>query len=258
MALREFLLKFFAPEGKYDITLFSVWHILYIAVILGVIFSTALYLKNKPQKTKNKALSIYALTVITLYIADFFIMPLSEGDNAIDIDKLPFHFCTAMGVLVPFVQFNRRFARVKDAVCCLGLVTSLMYITYPGSALGGIPPFCYKVIQTFMFHGCLMGWGILCLTTGDVVLRFKKLWKVLVLMIATILWGTLGSHVYSTETHIYDWCFVRGEMFSFVPKLLMPLAVRGAVFGMCTVITGIYVTAKRLLAKGSEKKPITV
>lgn len=76
-------------------------------------------------------------------------------------------------------------------------------------------------------------------------------------MVATILWGTLGSHVYSTETHIYDWCFVRGEMFSFVPKALMPFAVIGAVFGMCGVITGIYVGAKRLLAKNTVKNPIT-
>ena len=103
-----------------------------------------------------------------------------------------------------------------------------------------------------MFHGCLMGWGILCLTTGDVILRFKKLWKVLVLMIATILWGTLGSHVYSTETHIYDWCFVRGEMFSFVPKLLMPLAIIGAVG--CVPLSRAYTSLRKdCLPKAAKK-----
>lgn len=76
-----------------------------------------------------------------------------------DVDKLPFHICTLVAVFIPFAQFNKKFAKIKDVISCLAIVASLIYISYPGSALGGVLPWCYKVVQTFVFHGLVFAWG---------------------------------------------------------------------------------------------------
>lgn len=136
-----------------EITLFSGWHFMYIALILGVSIGLALALRGRSEKTKQIVLSVYAILVTVVYIADFFMMPLMRDDHSIDIDKLPFHFCTVLAIFVPFAQFNKKFSSVKDVIACFAIVSTLMYITYPGSALGGVDVFSYKVVQTFLYHG---------------------------------------------------------------------------------------------------------
>ncbi|MGM9858240.1 MAG: hypothetical protein ACI311_03215 [Bacilli bacterium] len=139
-----------------DISLFSIWHILWIVLIIGFAFLGYFLLRNKEEKTKTLVLNVLACLLIGIYILDFFIMPFSQGK--IDIDKLPFHFCTLTAVFIPFAQFNKKFKPIKNVIVCFAIVSSLMYITYPGSALGGISPFAYKVIQTFLFHSFEFTW----------------------------------------------------------------------------------------------------
>ena len=59
----------------------------------------------------------------------------------------------------------------------LAVASSMMWMCYPGSALGGQPPFCYLIFQTFMYHGFLLCWGFLNLALGVVTLDIKKIWK---------------------------------------------------------------------------------
>lgn len=250
--MRDFMLKLFGTsEGGVEITLFSIWHIIYIILILGLTIGGAYILKNKDANKKSKVLGILAYLVVGIYIADFFIQPLSSSDYTMNVDKLPFHICTLMGVLVPFAQFNKKFDKIKDVICCLSIVGPLMYITYPGSALGGVSPWCYQVIQTFVFHGLVFAWGVLSLATGSIKFEFKKIWKELVAIVIIILWASFGNVVYSNENHHYDWFFVTGSTFPFVPKFLMPYAVLVAVFGMCAIIFSIDLMVKRVIAKKS-------
>ena len=239
--MREFFLELFGTTtGKFEIALFNIWHILFYVIILGSSIGAAFLLKGKTAGTKERVLKILAYVIPALYIADFLIMPLSRSDYSIDVDKLPFHICTLMAFFAPFAQFNKHFKPIKETIVCLTLVASLMYLTYPGAAVGDISPFSYKVLQTFLYHGAMFAWGFLSLATGSVKLRFSTIWKAAIGISLIIVWASLGNAIYSNENHHYDWFFVTGSTFPFVPKGLMPFAVLAAVFGMCAIIHGLY------------------
>ena len=86
----ELLSEFFSKDalGQYKITLFSIYHILYVLIILGAC-ALAIYLtRNKDQTFKEKVLKVYARIALGLYILDFFIMPFSEGEIDITISHM--------------------------------------------------------------------------------------------------------------------------------------------------------------------------
>jgi len=235
--MSEFFQKIFGTtEGSAEITLFSIWHILYIVLILGLAIGAYFILRHKSDKAKQTTLSVLAILTIGFYIFDFFIMPFSEGE--INIDKLPFHICTLTGIFIPFAQFNKKFDKIKSVIVTFAIVASLMYITYPGSALGGVTPWCYKVVQTFIYHGLVFAWGFLSLSLNSVKLEWKKIWKEAVGIVIIIAWAMFANWAYLgiPNGHHYDWFFVTGSTFPFVPAWLMPFAVFAAVYGMCALI----------------------
>lgn len=256
--MRDFLLKMFHFEGGPEITLFSIWHIMYIVLIVGLTIGLAFIIKNKTEKTKNITLNIIAISAIAIYIADFFIMPLNRynGDptrQLVDIDKLPFHICTFISIMIPFAQFNKAAKKgtsFREVVACLAIVSSLMYMTYPGSAIGEIGTFSYKVVQTFAFHGLVFSWGVLSLTTGSITLKFKNIWKVAIGILIIMAWATFGNIAYAD----YNWFFLVNAPFPFVPNSLAPLAVFAGVFAMCAIIYCIDLAVKKIASKISNKK----
>ena len=185
-------------------------------------------------------------------------MPLARANGdptrqLIDIDKLPFHICTFISIMIPFAQFNSKAKNgtsFREVVACLAIVSSLMYITYPGSALGEIGTFSYKVVQTFVFHGLVFSWGVLSLTTGSISLKFKNIWKQLVGILIIMVWATFGNYTYDD----YNWFFLKTSIFPFIPDALMPLAVLIAVFAMCAIIYSIDLGVKKIIEKQKMKK----
>ena len=69
-----------------------------------------------------------------VYIGDFLIQPLSR-EGAMSVDKLPFHRCTLLCPVIAFTQFIKRFVCIKEPVALLSIISPLMYIVYPCSAL---------------------------------------------------------------------------------------------------------------------------
>jgi hypothetical protein len=251
--MREFFLQIFQEsESSLEITFLSIWHILYLLLVIGSAFAITFIVKNKSNKTKQTLLNIFAFLIPALYIADFLIMPLARDDFSIDVDKLPFHLCTIMAFFAPFAQFNKKFEPIKETIVCLTLVGSLMYICYPGSALGDISPFTYKIVQTFLYHGIMFVWAFLSLTIGKVELNFKNIWKEAVGIVIIILWAGFGNVVYSHEGHHFDWFFVTGSSFPFVPSFLMPYVVLVTVFAMCAIIYSIYYIVVNKMIKNNE------
>lgn len=257
--MRDFLIKLFREtEVVLEIKLFSIWHFMYIFLIVGLTIGLAFLLKNKSENAKDFTLKLLAYLIPAIYIADFFIMPLSREAGEIDLDKLPFHICTLMGCFVPFAQFNKKFNPIKHVIVVLSLVASLMYITYPGSALGGISTFSYKVVQTFVFHGLLFSWGFLNLAWGRVKLTWKTIWMELVALCIIALWAAFGNATFSSEQHSFDWFFITGSTFPFVPTPLMPFTVIAAIFGMCAIIYGIYFGTIKVMEKIALKRGVVV
>ena len=184
-----------------------------------------------------------AYLTVGLYVIDFFIMPLSDSYDGISAYKLPFNICTIMAVLVPFVQFNPKFEKIKQPVVTLSIASSLMWMCYPGTALGGQPPVCYIIFQTFMYHGFLFCWGVLNLAFGEVKYSFRKIWKELVGILMILVWAAFGNAVYDRG---YNWFFIETSIFPFLPDKIMPLAVVFSVFGTSFIIYCAYFAIKSI------------
>ena len=240
-------------NSSLTIGLFDVWHFLYLFVIFGGSILLAVLYKDKTAASKEKLMRLFAYLTIGIYVADFFLMPLSDSYGRINIDKLPFHVCTLMGVLAPFVQFNPRFAKIKTVVVTLAVSSSLMWMCYPGTALGGQPPFCYLIFQTFMYHGLLFCWGFLNLALGTVTLRWREIWKEFVMVMFILVWSGIGNALYDDQ----NWFFTKYSIFPFLSDEIMPPVVVFCVFGTCFLVYCGYFAIRALLQKNTKKELAT-
>ena len=227
-----------------EIGLFDVWHFLYLLIIFGGTALLAVLVKKKERR--EKVLRIVAYALIALYVGDFFIMPLSDSYGGISAYKLPFNICTIMAVMVPFVQFNKKLAPIRTPVTILSVASSMMWMCYPGSALGGQPPFSYIIFQTFMYHGVLFCWGVLNMAYGVAEVKFKKCWKELCGIFMILIWAWFGNTVYDRD---YNWFFIEKSIFPFLQDEIMPVAVVVSVFAVCLVIYGAYYGIRAMVNK---------
>lgn len=252
--MKEFVTMLFSEKNSdRHIELFSIWHFMYLIIIIEGSIILALILSKRSQKAKEKAMRLFAYLTIGFYIADFFIMPLSDSYGIIGIDKLPFHICTLTGVFVPFAQFNEKFKPIKHVIVSLAVTSSLMWMCYPGSALGGQPPFSYIIFQTFMYHGFLFCWGFLNLALGEVKLSFKKIWMEACAIVLIMLWATFGNTVYPNEP---NWLFLNRSIFPFLPDAYMPFAVFFSIFGTCFLVYCSYYLVNAIVKKRTSKHAI--
>ena len=249
--MKEFFAGLFSQNNSdLKIDLFDAWHFLYLFITFGGTLALALIGRKFPKQQK-KLQKLMAYLTVGLYVADFFIMPLSDSYDGISAYKLPFNICTIMAVLVPFVQFNPKFAKLRQPVVTLSIASSLMRMCYPGTALGGQPPFSYVIFQTFMYHAFLFCWGVLNLAYGDVQYDMRKIWKEFVGILMILVWAAFGNAVYDRG---YNWFFIETSIFPFLTDEIMPIAVVVSVFGVCLVIYGAYFALKAL---GKKKTATT-
>ncbi len=243
--MREFVHRLFSENGSsLQIGLFDMWHFLYLFVILGGSVLLAILFHKKSGEAKSKLIRLFAYLTVGLYVADFLIMPLSDSYNGISVYKLPFNICTIMAVLVPFVEFNPKFKAIKTPIVALSVTSSLMWMCYPGSALGGQPPFCYLIFQTFMYHGLLFAWGFLNLALGAVKLEIKKIWKEFLGILCILVWACFGNAIYDGAQ---NWFFIEESIFPFLSDAIMPPVVVLCVFGCCLLVYGAYYGLRGLL-----------
>ena len=246
-SMKEFFSWLFSQNNSsVQIGLFDIWHFTYLFIIFGGSILLGCVYRKKSGDAKEKLLRLFAYLTVGLYVADFFIMPLSDSYNGISTYKLPFNVCTIMAILAPFVQFNSRFASIKTPIVTLSIASSLMWMCYPGSALGGQPPFCYIIFQTFMYHGFLFCWGFLNLALGVVRLDIRKIWKEFIGILMILVWAAFGNTIYEGE---YNWFFIETSIFPFLSDEIMPLMVVFSVFGVCLVVYGIYYTVRHFATK---------
>lgn len=92
------------------------------------------------------------------------------------------------------------------------------------------------------------------MTTGAVSLSFKTIWKEAVAIVVLIAWAFFGNYTYSSAEHHYDWFFVTGSTFPFIPSWLMPFVVLVAIFAMCALIYLIDFVVKKIINKKASKE----
>lgn len=240
-------------KGGIVFTCFGIWHLLYLAAIFGTIILVLFLLKRKSAMAKQHAITFSINCAIAVYIADFFLMPFAYGE--IDLEKLPFHVCTAMCVMCFWSRHNEFLGKFKLQFALLGLASNLIYVIYPaGIAWFGIHPLSYRAFQTLLFHGLMSAYGIFVLSYDDVRLEWKKCFKDLIVIIAMTLWAMLGNTLYNADageySHYFNWFFVTQDPFYILPKeiapYIMPPIIVLVFFATDLLIYSIYFGIKKL------------
>jgi hypothetical protein len=231
-------------KGGATFTCFGLYHILYLAVICGVILAVYLLLRKKSVKAKERAASAALYTAFGLYMADLFLMPFAYGE--IDVEKLPFHACTAMCLLCVLSRHNRFFGRFRNQFLLLGLLSNLIYVIYPaGVGWYAVHPLSYRVWQTLLYHGAMTAFGVLSLAFSLVRLEWKKCPRDLALLCAMSLWALLGNTLYNgLGDRFFNWFFVVRDPFGILPAnvapFIMPFLMVAVMFGGEMAIYGVY------------------
>ncbi|MBQ9744071.1 MAG: YwaF family protein [Clostridia bacterium] len=215
-------------KGGAIFTLFSFWHFLYIGLTLSVIIALLVLLKGKDEHSRGKTAKVFINIAFGLYIADFFLMPLAYGK--IDIEKLPFHACTAMCVMC-FLSYHIPFLeKYRTSFVLLGFVSNFVYLIYPAGVMWhGVHPSSYRVIQTLIFHSAMTIYGFLALTFNGNNLGIKKSYKHLIVVVCMTLWAMLGNNIYNGDSegysHFFNWFFVVRDPFYILSESISPFVM---------------------------------
>lgn len=209
-------------KGGTIFSCFGIWHLCYLLVVTAVIIAVILYVKKQGKEEIQKISFWFINAAFGLYIADFFLMPFAYGE--IDIEKLPFHACTAMCVMCFWSRHNEFLRRFKLQFAMLGFVSNLVYLIYPAGLMWyQVHPLSYRVIQTLLFHGVMTGYGLLALLFEDT----KREWKKDLLVISAMTaWAILGNTLYNGQawgkTQFFNWFFVVRDPFYLLPENIAP------------------------------------
>lgn len=251
-------------KGSAVFSCFGIWHILYLLVIFGVIALVICLLKDKSIQKRQRAVDIAVNCAFGLYVADFFLMPFAYGQ--IDMEKLPFHMCTAMCVMcflsrrVPFLK------KFKAQFTLLGLISNLVYVIYPaGVGWYQVHPASYRVIQTLLFHGFMTAYGVFSLAFGDITLEWKRLPRDLWVLICMTLWALLGNTLYNGTSgdysHFFNWSFVVRDPFYMLSEdiapYVMPFVIILVFFAAEVLVYWIYSGIRRAFGQ-NRRIPVSM
>lgn len=211
-------------KGGEVFTCFGAWHVVYMLIFAAAATLAVLYLKNKSKEDANKFIRRLLCCAFGLYIADFFLMPFAYEE--IDIEKLPFHICTAMCVCCFICTYNRFFEGFLPCVSRLAFLSNLVYLIYPAGVMWySVHPLSYRVIQTLTFHGLMSVYGLLMLLFSEPP-RLKVCYRDLPVIGAMTLWALLGNLLYNgtagSYSHEFNWFFVLRDPFYMLPESIAP------------------------------------
>ncbi len=212
-------------KGGEIFSLFGGWHFFYLALTIITVVTVLLFLKNKSDRAKEKTAQAFAHIAFGLYVADLFLMPLAYGE--IDIEKLPFHACTAMCVLCFLSYHNRFLEKFRHSFVLLGFISNLVYLIYPAGVMWhAVHPLSYRVIQTLIFHSIMTIYGFLTLIYEHDKFNLKNSYRDLVVVVCMTLWAMIGNYAYNGTadgySHFFNWFFVVRDPFYIIPESIAP------------------------------------
>lgn len=208
-------------KGGLTFQCFDLWHICFILFFVALGVLSCLYLKKLDDGQRTKVIGAFINVAFCLYMLDLFLMPFAYGE--IDIEKLPFHVCTAMCVMCFISRHNAFLGKFRVQVAMLGFLSNLIYLVYPAGVMWHqVHPISYRVIQTLSFHGIMMVYGLLVLVYERQKCDWKKDLSVIVSMTA---WALLGNTLYNSDARIFNWFFVVQDPFYMLPENIAPIAM---------------------------------
>ncbi len=230
-------------KGDIIFTCFGTWHICYLAELAVVVTAILLSLKNKNRSTILKTTEFFINCAFGLYIADFFLMPFAYG--GIDVEKLPFHACTAMCVMCFLSCHTTFFSKYKASFAMLGFLSNLVYCIYPAGLMWyQVHPLSYRVIQTLMFHAIMAIYGLLVLIFEKITFDKYTCRRDFTVIAGMTLWALLGNALYTGQawghTYFFNWFFVVEDPFGiFAPEIsryIMPVLNTAVFFSVSMLV----------------------
>ena len=241
------IFRYIPRETK--IALFGWQHWLYIISIIAFVVFFCFLFHKKDQKIKDRVLNVTAVLVISIYVFDIFVQPF-WNDGEISINKLPFHICTLVGVLIPFVNFSKKFHFMQKTIVVWATLAPLMFILFPMNYINrAVEPYSYPIIQTFAFHGLEFFWGVFMLTSKKVELNFASIWQPIVGLFPMALWATIGQELYSPDRTGENFLFLRTDISAYAPQWLLVPALFVASSIAISLLYLICFLAKNINAK---------
>ena len=243
-------------KGGVVFACFGSWHLAYMAAAFAVIAALLFCLRRKDEAARKKAVNCAVCFAFGLYIADFFLMPFAYG--AIDLEKLPFHACTATCVLCFLTRKDGRWDAYRLPLTALALASNLIYLVYPaGVGWQQIHPLCYRTFQTLLFHAAMTAYGVLALAYGKQRPAWRDLRRALPLIGGMTLWAMLGNCLYNGTAdgydHFFNWFFVVQDPFYLLPAhiapYLMPFVMVLVMLTAVALVYGGYFTIRKLIKK---------
>jgi hypothetical protein len=215
-------------KGGEIFTLFGAWHFFYIALTFLTVAVVLFLLKNKGDNLRKRTTKTFIYIAFGLYVADFFLMPLAYSE--IDIEKLPFHVCTAMCVLCFLSYHNRFLEKYRLSFVLLGFISNLVYLIYPAGVMWhAVHPISYRVIQTLIFHSIMTIYGLLTLILEYDKFNIKKCYQDLGVVVIMTVWALVGNYVYNGSSegysHFFNWFFVVRDPFYAIPESIAPFVM---------------------------------
>lgn len=210
--------------------LFGPWHFGFVGFTLATIVAVLLLFRNKSLTEKKRVSRVFIRIAFGLYMADFFLMPFAYG--RIDIEKLPFHACTAMCVMCFASQHNKVLQKYRTSFAMLGFISNLVYLLYPAGVMWySIHPTSYRVLQTLFFHSFMTIYTFLTLVYERDKMDIKKIYRDVAVIVGMTIWALIGSYCYTATTdgysYFFNWFFVLRDPFNMFPKelsaVLMPV-----------------------------------
>ncbi len=212
-------------KGGEIFSCFGVWHGCYIALAALAAVVILVCLRHKGGHSRERVMRLLVGVAFGLYVADFFLMPIAYGE--IDIEKLPFHVCTAMCVMC-FLSLHHPFwSKYRVHFALLGFISNLVYLIYPAGVMWHqVHPLSYRVVQTLLFHGTMTVYGLLVLVCDSWQLTWKRCYRDLAVLCGMTLWAWLGNLIYNGEAgtyaHFFNWFFVVRDPFHLLPPSIAP------------------------------------
>ncbi len=212
-------------KGGEVFTLFSGWHWLYIALTAAVLAAVLIAEKKRSGEIRERTVRFFIDLAFALYIADFFLMPLSYGE--INIEKLPFHVCTTT-CTVCFLSYRVKFLeKFRQSFVLLGLIANFVYLLCPAGVMWHqVHPLSYRVVQTLGFHGIMTIYGALYLVREYKSFEIKNCGRDLAAVCAMTVWALIGNYSYNAATegysHFFNWFFVVRDPFNIFPESISP------------------------------------
>ena len=215
-------------KGGEIFTLFGGWHFFYIALTLLAVTAILLALRHKDKQIGQSAARLLISIAFGLYIADIFLMPLAYGE--IDIEKLPFHACTAMCVACFLSYRVKLLEKYRSCFALLGFLSNFIYLVYPAGVMWhAVHPLSYRVIQTLVFHSVMSVYGFITLVYESDRIDIKKWYRDLQVIVCMTAWALLGNYVYNGSSegysHFFNWFFVVRDPFYAIPEAVSPFVM---------------------------------